>query len=226
MLLTHLFSAQAFALGGQAGSQDDTFQPRDYLSISIETAREGSTKPVKLKSVRVRFAKADGQWKQYLVSPSGRVAIYRAKPDGIYFGEPGNMYLTNEFRKPPAVFHSAKFLRSHKQFVREESLLGYRTYVIRGERGKDGYTEMHMSAEFGIMPVKRVTHLPTGQESVTEAVKIEFIETTDKMLNDEGLEPLNIYLTKGIEAVAAQGRSALAEEMRLIQKRVQAKRKK
>jgi len=226
ILIVILFSLQIAARESKPGSQDDTYQPRDYSMVSIEIVRETLNKPVKLKTVRVRLVKADGQWKEAIVGRDGRIILYWAKPDGVYLGEPDNLYLTRKFIKPPSLFHSVKFLRSHKQFVREESILGYRAFVLRNEREEGNYTEAYMSPEFGITPVKKVTRLPGVQEHVTEAVRLEFTEITDKMLNDASLLWIKTYLAQAIVAVEKQGRKELIDDLKQIQLKLQTRIKK
>jgi hypothetical protein len=223
MLLVALSSAQVLTQSNQSSSLDTQYPARDYSTIGIEMAREGQNKPLILKSVRVRFVKADGQWKQLIVSTSGKITLHWAKPDGIYFGEPGKLYQRGEFVRPPELFHSTKFLRTHSQFVREESLLGHKVYVLRGASEKDSFTEMYQSPEVGFLSLKTVLHLSGGQESVIEAIKLEFAEVTDQMLSDESPSGVAKYVAEAIKAVEGQGRKEVIEGLKEIQRRLQAK---
>jgi hypothetical protein len=223
MLLAALCSGQEPAKPTQADGSDTQYPARDYSTISLETYRDGQNKPARLKSVRVRFAKADGQNKQLIVSASGKITIRWAKLDGIFFGEPGKLYQQGEFTKPPEIFRSAKFYRGHSEFKPTESRLGYQTYVNRRSAENGAFLEAYMSPELGFQPLKAINHMSDGAEIVMEVIKLDFTQTTDQMLTDESRATASRYVAEAMKAAESQGRKEFFEDLKLMQKRLQAR---
>lgn len=78
-------------------------------------------------------------------------------------------------------FSSAKFLRTHPEFVRQEQICGLKVYVHRTQSDRDT-VERWYAPETGPIPLKTVVDLGDEGIRVAEATRVEFREVTESEL--------------------------------------------
>ena len=80
-------------------------------------------------------------------------------------------------------------LRSDPRFVRQDNLLGHKTYVLRHERGGSEYVEIHYAVDLQGLAIKYV-FLSKGTVEVIEPTMIQLGEPDDSIFGMPNL-PVN-----------------------------------
>lgn len=138
----------------------------------------------------VRFGSSDGRWKEVntLFDEDGASSVQTTGGDsrGALQVSKSELLVTG----PSAVssgwngasYHSPAYLQSSRQFVRESSLMGYKTYVWRTPGKTDEeYFEFEFSPIIGAVPIRSVEVSP-GDKVIQEAVRIELEEPSSEAL--------------------------------------------
>lgn len=143
--------------------------------------KDGSA-PMRLTSKVVRFRKADGSWKESItdqdengVETRTRVQ-YAINGRGLFWVSEKNkkLFLVAERPGPPVAF-PADAMKTKSNFVKEDSLLGYKTLVTRDGSDDVNYMENHYATELNGLLLKSID---ANEEfmNVLEAVEIK-VET-------------------------------------------------
>jgi hypothetical protein len=198
---------------------DETYPARDYIMVSLETFLPANGGAARLVALRSRWVKAGGAWKEVYTQirkdqAVGSKTLY-SRSDGMYLSDQRGVQLVNQGSIARESYHSTAFLRKLPQLNREDSFLGFKTFVTKSGAPSGDYLEYHYAPEVGEIPIKVVMH-SAGGDTVIEAVKIDFVEVSDGTLSLPD-EPIKLdLLTQLIEQAEKQGRSELAEHMRQL----------
>jgi len=112
----------------------------------------------------------DDEWKEEAYAPDGQLkGTYLRTKEGIFAWRPLDdaVQYKGVYQASRQEFTTAEFLRSAKTFIREDTILGYKAYVI-GVSGQETFRV----PEFGLTPLKIVFN----KHSVLEAVEAVFEE--------------------------------------------------
>jgi len=106
-------------------------------------------------------------------------------------------------------------LRKDPHFVREEDVMGYKTYVLRYPDAADpGYVENYLAPALHGLVIKSVSVMSIGVE-VIEPVRIIPGEPSESVFGGMPDYPVNYeHFEKKIEATEKAGKREVAEEMR------------
>ena len=139
-------------------------------------------------SFRTYVARTTGDWKDtaYYLG-TGNVRILVGTPEAEYEVGPASVEFLQstgpmqELQALDESFRSAEYHRNHPEFVREEYVAGFRTYVHRAVSPDDpeSWVESYYAPEFGLTSLKRVRHLSQSEMSVTEAISVQFRDVAE-----------------------------------------------
>jgi len=171
-----------------------------------------------------RYRKSDGTWKELKVAYKSGGEILK---DQMTFGAPsrgafrvdkknGNLvFLSSMPSKETTSYVQVTDGHEHPQFLRDDVVNGYKTYVIHDLVGDDGsYEDDYYAPELDGELIKSVKVAPYGG-SVTELVSIELGDPDESVF--DALPNLTVTYEefKGkIEAMEANGEHATAESLR------------
>lgn len=143
--------------------------------------KDGSV-PLQLMSKVVRLRKADGSWKESVTDydenglPTRTRVQYAINGRGLFWVSEKNkkLFLVAERPGPPVAF-PADAMKTKSNFVKEDSLLGYKTLITRDGSDNVNYMEYHYATELNGLLLKSID---ANEESmnVLEAVEIK-VET-------------------------------------------------
>lgn len=201
-------------------------QTETAFTMTSEQTFTGTDGKSWLNAIKVRFQKADGAWKEVTTyyKPDGSVLAVN-KRYSIY-GR--GVFEVNEQQKKLLfvgprlhevhVFSEAE-ARKDSDFVREDSVLGYKTLVTRvpDSEGSSDYTEFHRAPDLNGVYLKTVFASSEGYSTVIEATKIELGEPAASEFADLPNYPVgyDFYETK-IQIMESRGNHDLAEQMRQL----------
>lgn len=180
-------------------------------------------------ATEVRYQRSDGSWKQVTVYFDRGGVVQKVDTMLGRVGE-GVFQLDNEnkalsFISPMEVRAgdtSVPNLRNDPKFVREDSVRGYKTNVLRfSEESGSGYVEVYYAPALRNFPVKTVTS-SDGGTSVIEMTQIELGSPSESEFNELPAWPVNYdrYEQK-IKAIDDTGQHEAADQMRQeMQKRL------
>ena len=143
--------------------------------------KDGSA-PLQLTSKVVRLRKADGSWKESVtdydengLETRTRVQ-YAINGRGLFLVSEKNkkLFLVAERPGPPVAF-PAEAMKNKPNFVKEDSLLGYKTIVTRDGSDNVNYWETHYATELNGLLLKSIDANAESM-NVQEAVEIK-VET-------------------------------------------------
>ena len=138
-----------------------------------------------ITSFRIHSVKASGEWKNTtynLGSQGARTLIgtldaqYEVGSDSVnYLGSVGQLQQLDKS------FRLVSFHKNHPEFVREEYIAGFKTYVHRAVSPDDPtfWVESSYAPEMGLVPLKTLRHYGEGNEFVSEAINIQFRDVAD-----------------------------------------------
>lgn len=203
-------------------------EPRvGFTMVSEQTVTPSDGTPPQPGFKKVRHQRADGSWNQVsrYASPDGKFA-----KEDVATGVVGRGVFEVDKKRRVLHFLSALSpdsvglttdLRKDEHYVRDESVLGYETRVLRFPNDDgSGYTERYYAPALQGVALKSVS-VGEGGTSVTEAVQVQLGEPAESefALPDWPVE-YDRYEQK-IEQLEDAGRPGTAEQMRqtLEQKR-------
>ncbi|MGB9181170.1 MAG: hypothetical protein WCB68_18195 [Pyrinomonadaceae bacterium] len=209
-------------------------QAKGFTIISRETFAPAGPN-VKLPEVAyvitVRYQKSDGTWKMIRTNHSSDGKVMK---EDIGFGKPGRGVFQIDqktgnlnFISPMSMTSGALLYdwRKDSQFVREDSVFGYRAFVVR-RTDDDGsaYTETYYAPDLDNYPIKEVYVSPMGT-ATTEPTRIEKGDPDEKVFSSLPDSPVKYeQFEKKIRAMEEMGRHDAAEKMRQeLQQRLQSK---
>lgn len=162
---------------------------RGFTLITKEVVAINGADPAKMGYViTVRYRRSDGTWRQVRTY---RDANGKVLNRDIGFGLPGSGVFRIDSRNRTLDFLSAMPPKeetsyvsifdghSDPDFVRDDTVQGYLTYVLRFSDQDGGFTEIYYAPELDNLPIKRVTISPGGVD-IMEAVSIVPGEPNDR----------------------------------------------
>lgn len=187
-----------------------------------------------LNTTRVRYQRADTTWKEATTyyNPDGTILSvnksYSLNGRGVFAVDEQNkkllfigprLHQVHEFSEAEA--------RKEPDFVREDSVLGYKTLVTRiPDTEGSGYSEFYRAPALNGAYLKTVFVSGEGYSTVFEATKIElgepaaseFAEVPNYPFNYEGYEKkIGIQEKRGNRELADQMRQALQQHKQAVQ---------
>ncbi len=200
-----------------ARQRDVIYPAKSVRIVQIQTVtRDGKSH---IKGVRQRLITAPGEWKetnsQFRPDGSAVPIVSYSNKSGQYGVTPKTegLAVVGEPSPSRSQFRSTKFLREHKEFTGEGTLLGYKTFIWRVETGPGGYIEQHFAPEVAETPIKIVRHQPDF-ETVVEPVSIEFIDVTPDMIATPDLPINTTYLNQMADRLERNGQKDEASKVR------------
>lgn len=154
--------------------------PRSFVATYTVTNVQNGAEPV-VSEIQIHTVKSTGDYKftSYDVKTGATRnliaagdSVYEIKADGIRYS---GIAWTEEMREK---MRSSQFLRSSPQFVREETVAGMRTFVLRGE-GSGDWIEKYYAPETGGTALKTVMNTNNGGYRITEAINVQFRDVSD-----------------------------------------------
>ena len=139
--------------------------------------------------ITVRYRSSDGTWRQVRTYRDSNGKVLKRE---IGFGLPGSGVFRMDTRSRVLEFLSAMppkdetsyvpIIDGHSDphFVRDDTVQGYSTYVLRFSEQDGGFTEIYYSPELDNTPIKRVTISPAGT-SIMEPVSIVSAEPNESV---------------------------------------------
>lgn len=192
-------SVIAFSQTGPA-EEKDIIEPAVPFSVVTVESRIGADGAKQILSQRIRYVKANGEWRQTLYRPGqgGEQASLNESPviastdGGVYSAAAGKTERKFVSALPDQqmqeCFRSVKCLRGQSGFTRVEKVAGLEVYVLRSEIKDANHpiasTETSYSPKTGLIPLRSVTYFRDGSQMHVEATKVEFKDVPDN-LNDD-----------------------------------------
>jgi hypothetical protein len=162
---------------------------KGFTLITRETVAINGADPAKMGYViTVRYRRSDGTWRQVRTY---RDANGKVLNRDIGFGLPGSGVFHMDSRNRTLEFLSAMPAKeetsyvpiidghSDPNFVRDDTVQGYATYVLHFSDQDGGFTEIYYAPELDNLPIKRVAISPGGVD-IMEAVSIVPGEPNDR----------------------------------------------
>jgi len=173
----------------------------------------------------MRYQRSDGSWKQVstYTSPDGKL-----QKENIGFGLMGRgVFEVNKRNRilyfisamPANPFYSPNDLRRDERYVRDDSVLGYETRVLRfPDDDGSGYIENYYAPALHDLLLKTVS-VSEEATSVTEAVQIQLGEPSEDEFRSLPDWPIRFdRFEEKIEVMENAGNTAAAEQMRELLK--------
>ena len=219
-----LISVTIFVMGTITASLayaiDYTRRPNGFAITSRQVHTPVDGAPVLVADIE-RYQKSDGSW---------RLTTTYYNPDGTIrkvdngFGQLGRgVFQVNEKAthlnfispmSPRAHVVSASDLRKDPNFVREDSVLGYKTFVSRQEEEDGAYTEVYRAPALQGMPIKIVFSSEAGT-TVIEPINIALGEPSNTVFTAMPDYQVNYEVFENkIQAVEESGKQETAKQMR------------
>jgi len=197
--------------------------PKDAVVLSRDVFYPADkSRAPKERATRQRWIRADGAWKEVRTERSpvegdGRLIVFVSIniPQGrfAHISARDEVEFDGHFTPLDERYLSAQFLRSSKDFVREDKLLGYTAYVWRSGRSEQNYSEQWFVPEVSGIPIKFLYKNGRG-ETVTEPITVEFRKVADADLAIPNLPIVFNKINKDIENLEKVGRKMAAEDKR------------
>lgn len=205
-------------------------KPVGFTMISTTTFTPSDGSPTRLAGTQVRFQKADGTWKESITYYNHDGTVYK---EDTVFGQLGRgVFQVDEEGKALNFLSSMPAsaaeiprpdLRKDQRFVKEELVLGYKTYVLRQpDDDNSGYSASYYAPALANLPIKYITVSSAGT-TVSEPVRIEIGEPSDEVFNSTPDLPVKYdHYRDKIQTMEERGHREAAEQMRRdLQKRLQ-----
>jgi hypothetical protein len=174
-----------------------------------------------LGAIKIRYQWSTGDWKQVTVyyNREGDVANtdtgFGVVGRGVFQvdKEKGALNFLSKSGGPIPPL-SDQSLRQDPDFVQEDVVLGFKTYVSRLQQSGSTYTEIHRTPELGDVSIKTVFASQHGVE-VIEPLAIYIREPNRYLIESLPDYPINYdSLQRKIEAAERHGQLDVAEQMR------------
>jgi len=195
---------------------------------TITTTNDGDKR---LVAIKIRYQKSTGDWKLVTTyyNPDGTIAN-----NDTGFGQIGKgVFRVDDKQKALDILSpmdsgsssrlSAQTLQNSPDFLKEDNILGYKTFVhhIKGGDG-GGYEEIYYAPDLQGLPIKHVFVSEAGEEVIEPIIieKGEPSESVFKLPTDYKIE-FNTLLMK-IENMEAKGQHDGAERTRKFIQQIQA----
>ena len=194
-----------------------------FTVVSKQTVTPSEGQPPRHGYTEVRYQRSDGSWKQVntYASPDGKFVKedigYGLVGRGVFQADRKNRVLYFLSSMEPESVNLTTDLRRAENYVRDDSVLGYETRVLRFP-SDDGtsYTESYYAPALQNVAIKSVS-VSEGGTSVTEAVEIRLGEPPEGEFAGMLDWPVRYdrYEEK-IQVLEDRGRRDTAEQMRQL----------
>ena len=175
-----------------------------------------------IQAITERVQQSNGEWKEivsYLNPKDGsvdkRVEKFALNGRGLFKVDEQNKKLVFLGLRPetPNVPSSTDFKNS-PDFVREDSLLNYQTFVLRHKIDDSNYTESFIAPSLQGVPLK-IVFAAEKNRTVIEAVSIESVEDSPSLIASMPDYPVDYgSFEKSINAMEKIGNTEISERMK------------
>jgi hypothetical protein len=219
-----LISVTIFVMGAMTASLayaiNYTRRPNGFTMTSRQVHQPADGSPVLVAEIE-RYQKSDGSWRLTTTYYNADGTI-RKVDNG--FGQLGRgVFQVNEKAmrlnfispmSPQAHVVSASDMRKDPNFVREESVLGYETFVSR-QPGEDGaYAEVYRAPALQGMPIKIIFSSEAGT-TVIEPIRIALGEPSEAVFTAMPDYQVNYeHFENKIQGIEESGQYETAKQMR------------
>jgi hypothetical protein len=212
----------------KAGNAPRTRPRKGFTITTKETTTLNNpaqwTDPQKIDhKISVKYQKTDGSWKQVTSYYKANNELVR---EDIRYGVPGQgVFAVDKARgtldfissmAPVSETSTVPFRdgHAHPNFLKDELVAGYQTYVLRFPDEDGGYMDISLASELDDFPVRRVT-VSDSVTSISEVVSVEWGDPDDKQFGSlpQWLVNFGQYKQK-IKALEDMGNQATADNMR------------
>lgn len=154
---------------------------RQSFVATYQVARLKPGKAPVIQEIQILAAKGSGEYKLVKYYPTTGLtrtliatkdSVHEVKPDSLQYVDKA---WTDDMRRH---FYSPKHLMSSAEFVREETVCGLKTLVLRGE-GDGDWIEKHYALQMGATALKTVIFLGNGEYIVNEGINVQFRDVSD-----------------------------------------------
>lgn len=204
-----------------------------YTIVSKRTFTPSDGGEPRHEVTMTRYQKSDGMWKQVITYFNSDGTVYKKS---MAFGQPGRGVFQVDEEKKEISFISPmekaiadlplSDLRSDPGFVKESSVLGYETFVLRAteEDGSGDYEEVYYAPAFHNLSLKTVSFSKRGT-SILEPVEIKIGEPNEEEFNSlPDWEIKYDRFQEKIQVLEDRGKHEAADQMRQeLQRRLQQK---
>ncbi|HXF04564.1 MAG TPA: hypothetical protein VNM72_04020 [Blastocatellia bacterium] len=196
--------------------------PMGFTLIATQTFTLTGNSKSSLRAIHVRYQRSNGAFKEVATYYRDDGTVDR---EDVVFGMPGRGvfrvgrenqvldYLSAMQAKRPKLSEDA--LAKDPHLVRVDSVLGYKTYVLRFPKQNGvGYTEVYVAPALQGIPIKVVMVWDRGVE-VIEPTKIQLGEPPESVFAETPDWPVKYDLLKQkIQAAEQAGHPDVAQELR------------
>lgn len=132
-------------------------------------------------STSTRYQKSDGSWRKDSTCNGKTTLGFSLPARGVFTVDEGSKRLIFVGNPQHTVF-SEEMLRKEPQFVREETLFGWKTFVLQSTSTETGeWNEFYICPALQGYPLKRVTKHKTGSSVVFEVTQVTLGEPPENL---------------------------------------------
>ena len=217
-ILILIIGVFVFSLAMAKRDKDKVYKPTGYIIVSTETVTRPGGEPT-LVNVWTRAVKKTGEWKEIIMGYTGngntQLQEVSGGADGVLKSHGSHNHFLSAWTPNPEEYYSTRFLKTSPEFVREEMVMGYKTYVLRSGPHADGsYTDRYFSPKIGSPQIKTVDYRPDEGMRVIESVSITIGEPPDDLVTAPQKPIIFDGLKDKIKQLEEAGRHDLAEGWR------------
>jgi hypothetical protein len=234
MLIAGIVSvAIAFALpqvkGGKRRAKGFTIVSKETIKLNDSKMQSRSQQADYVMTIR--YQKSDGSWKEVITAYKANGNVLK---ETMSFGIPGEgVYQLNkssgelDFLSAMPTKEVTSYVmvsdgHQHPQFLKDDVVQGYKTYVLHYEIDKDGsFMDEYYAPDLDGYPIRAMKVSPHGV-SVTEAVEITFGDPDEKVFASLPKSKVNYdHFKKKMAALDQEGsREAAATMQRELEQRL------
>ena len=174
-------------------------------------------------AVSVKYQKSDGTWKTVRKYYNSKDEVVKRD---VSIGIPGQgvfkadftnrtfQFLSSMPSKEKASYVAIDDGHSHPNFLKEELVQGFQTYVLRFPATDGGYTDLYCAPELDGFPIRQVSVSSVGS-AVTELVEVRLGEPDERAFAGlpKWLVKYDVFRQK-IETLEREGKQEAAQSMR------------
>jgi hypothetical protein len=175
---------------------------KDVVILSTETYYPQDGEPIH-RSIRERRIRANGEWKEIRTEDrKGDLTVITSvsTKKGQYTDIRGKNQYMGEWVEFDLHTRTEAYWLANKELVREDSLLGYKAFVLRSNQGPGSLVEQWVAPELAPFGIKWVI-IGSNGHTVIEPMSVQFRKITDDDLkmsdNPTTAESLSDMIKKG-----------------------------
>lgn len=156
--------------------------PQGFTVHTKDTVDPGDGRAPFIASTSIRYQKADGSWRQDRTYMNGRTDVgFKLAGKGVFRVDEGNKKLDYLASADQNHFHEDR-ARKDPGFVGEETILGFKTLLVRKESAETGeITEFYICPALQGYTMKLVMKSKSGWVNTFEVTKVELGEPPEHL---------------------------------------------